>query len=476
MTVSQPMYSIILGGGSGTRLWPLSRYHYPKQFHAFKGDGSLFQDTVRRCASALGSDEVVVLANDDYRFLVAEQLDDIGVQRRSIILEPAPRNTAPAIALAALKVHDTNPAGVMLVAPSDHMIEDQSSFSETIRKAVGAARNGRLVTLGIEPAYPATGYGYIKRGNDSPAPDGAYFPVEAFVEKPDSETASRFMEAGGYYWNSGIFLFTAESYLDELERHQPRLLEVCRKAWEGRDTQFGFESVGESFSDAESISIDYAVMEKTQSSVVVPHTGDWNDIGSWSGLTGTRERDEQGNTVSGNVVLHEVSDSLVFASNRLVAGVGLEDMVVVETKDAVLVSRRSEDQNVKQIVDMLKSTGAPETDFHTLVFRPWGAYEDLDEGQGFHVKRLIIKPGASISLQRHFHRSEHWVVVQGEANVVRDEEQFVLGRNESTYIPKEAVHKLSNEGTEDLVVVEVQTGDYLDESDIERLKDDYGRS
>lgn len=470
------MYSVILGGGSGTRLWPVSRHHFPKQFHSFSGKLSLFQETVQRCAGALGSDELIVLSNNDYRFLVAEQLDEIGVDERRIILEPAARNTAPAIALAAFCVQEMDPDGVMLVAPSDHMIEDHDAFAGSIRRGVEAARAGKLVTLGIEPGYPATGYGYIKRGEPAGADPGGWLPVEAFVEKPDLATATAFVDSGAYYWNSGIFLFTAGSYIRELETHQPELARACREAWAQRQSRYGFDSAGEAFTSAEPISIDYAVMEKTDASVVVPHGGDWNDIGSWSGVTSMGAPDEQGNRVNGNVLLHDVSDSSVFASNRLVAGVGLDNAVIVETKDAVLVSTRSGDQDVKHIVDMLKARGASEADFHTMVFRPWGAYEDLDQGEGFHVKRLIIKPGASISLQRHFHRSEHWVVVQGEATVIRDDEEYVLRQNESTYIPCEAMHKLTNNGTEELVIVEVQTGSYLEEDDIERLEDAYGRS
>jgi len=473
------MYSVILGGGSGTRLWPVSRHHFPKQFHVFSGKLSLFQETVGRCAEALDSEALIVLSNNDYRFLVAEQLDAIGAAERRIILEPAARNTAPAIALAAHCVQDSDPDGVMLVAPSDHMISDRAAFNRSIRRGVEAARAGRLVTLGIEPAYPATGYGYIQRGagtGETHAETDGWLPVEAFVEKPDLATATAFVDSGAYYWNSGIFLFTAAVYLRELETHRPELAAVCREAWMRRQCRYGFDRAGEAFIDAEPVSIDYAVMEKTGASVVVPHSGDWNDIGSWSGVTAMAAPDAQGNTVTGNVLLHDVSDSLVHASSRLVAGVGLDNAVIVETKDAVLVSTRANDQDVKHIVAMLKAQGAPEADFHARVLRPWGGYENLDQGEGFQVKRLFIKPGASISLQRHFHRSEHWVVVQGEATVIRDDEEYLLRPNESTYIPCQAVHKLTNNGSEELVVVEVQTGGYLGEDDIQRLEDAYGRA
>ena len=470
------MVPTILCGGSGTRLWPLSRRFYPKQFHPLTGRLSLFQQTVRRCCAAAGTERLILLTNEDYRFLLSDQLDAIGTFDRTIILEPASRSTAPAIALAALRVAETDPQTVMLVAPSDHFINDETAFRIAIETAERAARAGALVTLGIEPTHPATGYGYIKSsvaGDEVPA---GCRRVERFVEKPDVETAASFLEDPAYYWNSGMFVFSAGTYLEELEEYQPAIMEACRKAWSEAGNQYGFLSVGPSYNRATGLSVDYAIMEKTEKSVVVPYSGDWSDIGSWGGLAETTSPDSGGNTVTGNVQLHNVTNSFVFATDRLVTAIGLNDTIVVETKDAVLVSARGQDQDVKHVVERLKSAGHPEVDYHTEVLRPWGSYEDLDKGEGFHVKRLTIKPGAGISLQRHFHRSEHWVVVQGEARVVRNDEEFILRKNESTDIPREAVHKLSNPGGEDLVIVEVQTGDWLDESDIERLKDDYGRA
>lgn len=471
------MVPVILCGGSGSRLWPVSRRFFPKQFHALTGELSLFQETVRRCAAAGAGADPVVLSNADYRFLVAEQLDDMGTHRRAILLEPAARNTAPAIALAALYIAQSDPGAVMLVAPADHLMRDEQAFAAAVRTGFEAAVRGSLVTLGIEPGHAATAYGYIRQGAAIEGPDpGACYSVDRFVEKPDEETASRFLAEGGYLWNSGIFLFSARSYLAELEKQQPDILNACERAWREASEEFGFCTAGEAYGGAPSLSIDYAVMEKTDKAVVVPYRGDWSDIGSWTGLADTRSPDEDGNTISGNVRLRNVTGSFVLASDRLVAGVGLEDTVIVETKDAVLVSTRKDDQDVKQVVEELKSLQAAEVDYHTVVFRPWGSFEDLDKGDGFHVKRLVIEPGASISLQRHFHRSEHWIVVEGEAIVVRDDEEFVLKKNESTDIPCRSVHKLTNRGRERLVIIEVQTGDYLDESDIERLKDDYGRS
>lgn len=468
---------VILCGGAGTRLWPLSRRLFPKQFHALTGALSLFQETARRCAALAEAQELIVLTGADYRFMVSEQLDALGIEDRHILLEPAARNTAPAITLAALQAAETNPGAVLLVVPSDHFIRDPLAFAAAIDTAARAAAAGYLVTLGVTPRCAATGYGYIKAsGALDPALPTGCAPVARFVEKPDAATAQGFVDAGDYYWNSGMFLFRVDVILAELAAHAPDIFRAASAAWNEGSRQFGYRTAGPAWERSPSLSIDYAVMENTGRAAVVPYAGDWSDIGSWSALAELAgDRDAEGNASHGDVRLHGVRNSFVYASDRMVAGIGLEDMVVVETRDAVLVSRRDADQNVKQVVEALTASDAPQAHLHPRVYRPWGSYEDLDRGAGFHVKRLVIKPGASISLQRHRHRAEHWVVVQGEAAVIRDDEQFVLGRNESTDIPVQAVHKLSNHGGEDLIIIEVQTGDILEESDIERLTDDYGR-
>lgn len=474
------IHPVILSGGSGTRLWPLSREHYPKQLLCLLGEGTLLQQTLRRLDGLEGVADPILVCNEEHRFLVAEQVRQIGRSPAGILLEPVGRNTAPAATLAALTVLRRDPQGLMLLMPSDHVIRDEVAFRKAVLEGMRLAVQDWLVTFGIVPASPETGYGYIRRGIpiDGEATDRALISsrVEGFTEKPDIETALRYLESGDYLWNSGMFLMRADLWLTELERHRPDILQACRLAYEQGRADGDFYRVGrEAFLACPSDSIDYAVMEKTNRAAVVPLDAGWSDIGAWPALWQAAERDEAGNVRRGDVYTHETHDSLLISEYRLLAAVGLKDLIVVETPDAVLVAHKDYAQQVRDIVERLKTDSRSETLMHRRVYRPWGSYEGLDAGERFQVKRLVIKPGASISLQLHHHRAEHWVVVRGTARVTRGDEVFILTENQSTYIPIGVKHRLENPGTIPLEIIEVQSGSYLGEDDIVRFEDQYNR-
>jgi len=484
-----PVIPVLMCGGSGTRLWPLSRSAAPKQFVPFVGDRSLLRQTCARVAPHAGSQWIAV-TNVDHRFLVAEQLRAEGMTEPTILLEPVARNTAPAIAVAALEAlerhgvsatavdgDDDTPAHdpVLLVLPSDHVIGDPSAFGAALERAVAAAEQGALVTFGVVPSGPSTGYGYIRAVTGGGS--AAAYPVQEFVEKPDAETAARYVASGQYFWNSGMFVFRARRYLAELERHRPGLAALCREAFAARraDTDF-VRLADEPFRAIAGESIDYAVMEHTDAAVVVPLHADWSDLGSWDALWALSAKDEDGNAISGDAVVHQTSGTLVRSDGRrLVAVVGLSDAVVVDAGDALLVAARSHAQEVKDIVDRLRASGRPEVDLPPRVPCPWGDYESLDVGPGYQVKRITVTPGGKLSLQKHRHRAEHWTVVQGVARVRRDDETFDLQENESCFLPLGCVHRLENPGAEPLILIEVQYGNYLGEDDIIRFEDVYGR-
>jgi mannose-1-phosphate guanylyltransferase/mannose-6-phosphate isomerase len=462
---------VILCGGAGTRLWPLSRELYPKQLLALVNDFSLLQNTVTRCAGHPDVTDPILVCNEEHRFLVAEQLREINIHAARIILEPEGRNTAPAVALAAheaLKEEDA----ILVVLPSDHVIQKEEVFLAALSRAIHFASQDELVTFGVVPDRPETGYGYIRKG----AGVEDAFRVDKFVEKPDKATALDFFQSGLYYWNSGMFVFKASEYLAELGRQKPAIAQAMVKATNHVASDLDFTRIDEdAFRASPSDSIDYAVMEHTMNAVVVPLDAEWSDIGSWDALWKISEKDEHNNTLVGDVLVNGVENSYIWAENRLVSVVGLSDVVVVETADAVMVASQDQAQDVKSVVNYLKEDGREERTFHRKVYRPWGYYEGVDAGPAFQVKRISVNPGASLSLQLHHHRAEHWVVVNGVATVTIGEETFELSRNQSCYIPAETQHRLQNLTESELEIIEVQSGSYLGEDDIVRFDDNYGR-
>ena len=464
---------IILSGGAGTRLWPLSRELYPKQLLALTGERTLIQQTALRLEGVSAAAPVVV-CNEAHRFLVAEQLRQIGIEPAAMVLEPVGRNTAPAIALAAQAALAAARADdpLLLVLPADHVIRDVPAFQKAVRAALGPAGAGKLVTFGIVPSAPETGYGYIQRG----ARHGAAYAIARFVEKPDAGRAEQFVASGEYYWNSGMFLFRARRYLEELERFAPEMARVCAEAFASARSDLDFTRIErERFEACPADSIDYAVMEKTDDAVVVPLDAGWSDIGSWAALHAACEADAHGNVARGDVICEDSEGCYLYAESRLVSAVGLRNHVVVETKDAVLVAPKDRVQDVKKLVHRLKEAGRYEHSLHREVFRPWGSYDSIESGPRFQVKCLKVKPGGVLSLQLHHHRAEHWVVVSGTARITRGDEVFLLEENQSTYIPIGVRHRIENPGKIALHIIEIQSGSYLGEDDIVRLEDQYGR-
>jgi len=492
-----PMTSIVpvlLSGGSGTRLWPLSRETHPKQFQPLVGEQSLLQATWQRLAGLDMATGPIVVANEEHRFMVAEQLRQVGIAPAALLLEPVGRNTAPAIAVAALQAMADGADPLLLVLPSDHVIRDEAGFRAAVQSAMPAAEQGQLVTFGIVPTGPETGYGYIKAapvgGPSGPiagssavaksiGPEGpptGVRQVERFVEKPDLPTAADYVASGVYFWNSGMFLFRASRYLEELGRFAPVMVAAARAALDGAKRDVDFLRLDRAaFEACPADSIDYAVMEKTADAAVLPIDVGWSDVGSWSALWEIADQDPDGNAHHGDVMAIGCRNTLAWGGRRLVSLLGLEDVIVVDTDDALLVASRGQVQQVKDIVARLKAENRPQASVHRKVYRPWGSYDGVDSGERFQVKRIVVKPGAALSLQMHNHRAEHWIVVKGVGRVTCDEEVFLLAENQSTYIPLGSKHRLENPGTEPLELIEVQSGSYLGEDDIVRFEDVYGR-
>ncbi|UTF59550.1 mannose-1-phosphate guanylyltransferase/mannose-6-phosphate isomerase [Gilvimarinus sp. DA14] len=466
------IFPVILSGGSGSRLWPMSRELYPKQFLPLVGESTLLQETLQRLAG-LKPHAPILVCNEEHRFLAAEQLRQINQLDHNIILEPVGKNTAPAIALAAFTALKTDPNALLLVLPADHVIQNAEAFRAEVEKATAAAQGGDLVTFGIVPTYPETGYGYIQAGTSQTLG----YKVQSFVEKPDLRTAKTYLASGDYYWNSGMFLFRADRYLAELEQHRPVIYQACKDSFSAPEEDLDFIRVNkEIFSQCPSESIDYAVMENTKRATVFPLDAGWSDVGSWSSMADVSDKDENGNTSKGDVIQHNSRNTYVFAENSLVSTVGLDGLVVVQTKDAVLVAAKDQVQDVKTIVQSLKASARSEYRLHRDVYRPWGMYESIDAGYRYQVKRITVNPGAKLSVQMHHHRAEHWVVVSGTAKVTIDDDTKLIAENQSVYIPVGSVHALENPGQIPLQLIEVQSGPYLGEDDIVRLEDKYGRN
>ncbi len=464
---------VLLSGGVGSRLWPVSREAHPKQFLPLAGEITMLQETLRRTAS-LNASAPLVVCNEEHRFMVAEQLRQLELQAGALILEPLGRNTAPAVALAALHAVNSNPESVLLVLPADHLIKDVDAFVAAVIKAQPLAASGRLMTFGVVPTAPETGYGYIKCG--AALADDLY-ELERFVEKPDSATARGYLESGGYLWNSGMFLLRARSYLDELAKHAPEILSCCQRAMQAATVDLFFvRPDADAFKQCPSDSIDYAVMEKTNIGGVVSLDCGWSDVGAWSALWEVAERDIHGNACRGDVIVDNCRGSFFRSESRLVAATGVDNLVVVETADAILIADRDKVQDVKRIVTTLKSRQREEAFLHRRVYRPWGSYESLVSSERFQVKRIVVNPKQRLSLQMHHHRAEHWIVVKGTAEVTCEDKVFMLGEDESTYIPLGHKHRLANPGQIPLEIIEVQSGAYLGEDDIVRFEDVYGRN
>jgi mannose-1-phosphate guanylyltransferase/mannose-6-phosphate isomerase len=463
---------VILSGGAGTRLWPLSREMYPKQLLSLTSKQTMLQDTAMRLAAIAGALPPIVVCNEAHRFTVAEQIRALDIQASAILLEPSGRNTAPAVALAALQASSIDPDATLVVAPADHVIRDARKFQQAAEIAVALAQHDKLITFGIVAHAPETGYGYIRRG----AGAGPAYPVAQFVEKPPLDLAQQYVASGDYYWNSGMFVFKASRYLAELSSLAPDILSACTAAFEAANADLDFVRIDKAeFIKCRSESIDYAVMEKTKDALVLPLDVGWSDVGSWSSLFDVLPADEEGNVLQGDVMVHDTHDCYVHSTSRLVAAVGMEDHIIVETKDAILVAPKDRVQDVKDLVAKIKKSGRTESALHREVFRPWGSYDSVDSGERFQVKRLSVKPGGVLSLQMHHHRAEHWIVVQGAARITRNDETFLLAENESTFIPVGATHRIENPGKVPLHIIEVQSGSYLGEDDIVRFEDNYGR-
>lgn len=466
---------VIMAGGTGSRLWPMSRELYPKQFLRLHGVNSMLQETVNRL-EGISVREPVVICNEEHRFLVAEQLRQINKLSHNIILEPVGRNTAPAIALAALNAVSQGDDPIMLVLAADHIINDCQAFHQAVTKAIPFAKKDSLVTFGIVPTGPETGYGYIQRGETTVNDISEAFKVERFVEKPDLKTAEQYIHSGEYYWNSGMFMFRAKRYIQELEKFRPDILDACKAAMKDSDSDKDFITIDkDKFSTCPDESIDYAVMEKTSNAVVVPLDAGWSDVGSWSALWDVSSKDELGNAVTGDTYLHDTQNCYINTDEKLVAAVGVDNLVIVSTKDAVLVVDKSKVQDVKKIVEHLKLTKRSEYRRHRETYRPWGRCDIVVNEERFNVNRITVKPGGAFSMQMHHHRAEHWIVLSGTAKVTIGDKTFLITENQSTFIPIGSVHRLENPGKIALELIEVQSGSYLGDDDIIRIKDHYGR-
>jgi mannose-1-phosphate guanylyltransferase len=463
---------VILSGGSGSRLWPLSRKQYPKQFISLINDTTLFQDTIKRLPEY--SSSPLIICNEEHRFIVAEQLRQINSNNKGIILEPFGKNTAPAIALAAINFIKDNEDPILLVLSADHLITNDDKFHESINIANKIAQKGKMVTFGVHPTRPETGYGYIEVNKSNRS---EFYNIISFKEKPSIPIAKKYLKSKNYYWNSGIFMFKASTYLNELKKYAPEILNVCKKAYSKDFKDFDFIRLNiEEFANCPDKSIDYAVMEKTEIAVVVPLDAGWSDIGSWDALWKAKSKDIHNNFSEGDVILNNVNSSFISSSNRLVSVNDMSDIVVIDTQDALLVSSKKNSQDIKYIVEKLRSKSRRESEIHRKTFRPWGYFDSIETGEGFQVKRIFVNNGAKLSLQKHMHRAEHWVVVKGVAEVTCGKKIFKLKKNQSTYIPRGEIHRLVNCENDTLEIIEIQTGDYLGEDDIIRLEDDYERN